>query len=192
MPKLPFKLKLPKFARISAKERLLALLCATVVVVGMMDRVVVTPWMRRGATLQREIHAFESAMANQRKLVSCKDSVLAQAQRYEEYLRPGSEKELQIATLLKEIEGLAKQAQAALEEVKPLPGTDSDLYLGYAFEVHSKCSLAQWVRFVYLIETSRSLFEIERAKVEVKEGNPDVLDATLRIATIALRGSGSP
>ncbi len=116
-----------------------------------------------------------------------------ETERYQEYLRSvGPNKELHIATLLKEIEDLARGAQVTLEEVKPLPEAETDLYHSYSFEIHSRCTLDQWVRFVHSIESSRSLFEIERAKIEVPEEHPDLLESTLRIVTIVVREPVGP
>ena len=179
-------MKLPKLSQWSARERWIAASCAVVLLFMLMDRVVMREWLRHTMTVQDEIKKIRHSLVTQQKLLDRKSEVEAQAQRYRDYLLPAGPEDLEMAALLKEIEGLAKQSQVSLNEVKPLPSTNEGLYRKYQFEVRSECSLPQWIRFVYLVETSSSLFQIQKAEVEVKEEKPDALQGYLRIMTIAL------
>ncbi len=182
-------IKLPKFSQWSRRERLLAVGSAAFLVFLLVDRTVVTSWGQHLVTMNRQIRDLEHGLANQYRLLARKEGIQQEVRRYEKYLRPGGDKELYTATLLKEIDELAKQSQVTLEEVKPLLGVENELFQEYSFEVHSECPLPQWVRFVHLIETSHSLFEIEKAKVGVKEGKQDLLEGTLLLRTISMRDS---
>lgn len=186
-------MRLPlKRPTLSRQERLLAIGCALIVVVVVLDRMVITPWQRHGEALRREVRALESALASERRLMAMKDAVMAQEEQFRAFLRPAMEKDLQMAALFKEVEQLAKLSEVTLSGVKPLSALEDDLSQTYALEVTCECSLLQWVKFVYLIETSPSLFQIEEAIVEAKEDRSG-LEGSLRLTAVAMRGvSASP
>lgn len=185
-------MKLPDFSKLSRKEKMLGLACSIIVGFMVMDRLVVVPWWQHVINLNKEVAGLEHTLNAQEKLLSRRSSIMGELDRYRLYLHPGKETDLQTAQLLKEIEELAKQSQVSLEEVKPQPSTDTEFYQSYAFEVHAVCPLSQWVRFIYLIETSNALFRIERARISVKEGKPDLLDGFLRLNAVAMRPMPPP
>lgn len=162
---------------------------ATVVIVGTvaMDRVVLTPWWRHLSGTVRQMQELEESLASQRRLVELKESVAAELERMKPYLQPGAATELQMGTLFKEVEQMAKHSQASLVAVKPLPVTEAERLQTYALEVQCECLLPQWIRFVYLIEASPTLFEIERATLEAQEGKPGQLRGLLRLTASVMR-----
>ena len=74
MIKLP---KLPTLPTLSRQERLLAVGVAIVVTLLLMDRVIISPWLRHLSVMRREIHELEHTLVNQRRLVDLKGRVLA-------------------------------------------------------------------------------------------------------------------
>ena len=186
------KPKLPNLSKWSRRERLLAVAGAVVVISVLLDRTVTTPWWKHLSFLRQETQRIEHDLVTHEKLLVRRQGILAQAKRYERYVQPSPGSELQMATLLKEIETLAKQAQVSLEEIKPQPVAEAEVYENYSFEVFSECSLDQWIRLVHLIETSPSLFEIQKAKLSAKEGKTDVLSGYLLINAVAMRAPQPP
>ena len=186
------KPKLPNFSKWSRRERLLAVVGTVVVISVLLDRAVVNPWWKHLSFLRQEIERIEHDLVAHEKLLARREGILAQAKLYERYVQPSPGSELQMATFLKEIETLARQAQVSLEEIKPQPVAETEVYENYSFEVFSECSLDQWIRLVHLIETSPSLFEIQKAKLSVKEGKTDVLSGYLLIGAVAMRAPEPP
>mgnify|MGYP001609429659 CR=1 FL=1 len=185
--KIPLKIKIPDFSKWPARQRILALAAAGVLALVSMDRLAIGSWGKHMASLREQTRNLELDLSRQYKLLVRELPVLAEQIRYQEYLRPGAPRELQIATLLKEIRDLAQQSLVSIEEVKPLPGTEEALVLTYAFEVHSKSTLQQWVNFLYLIENSPTLFEVEKARVMRKDKTQDSLDSILLLTAVALK-----
>ena len=97
-----------------------------------------------------------------------------------------------MASLLREIETLGKESGISLGEIKPLAtqGDDGSVQ-EYVFEIHSTCTLKQWIHFVYLLQSSNSLFQVDRATVAATEGNPGVLDSALRLTRRIPKTSGA-
>ena len=179
--------KLPTLPTLSRQERWLAIGCGLVLVVMALDRLILTPWIRHTTELRTEIRTLEQAVANQQRLVAAGPWVTAEMALYRDYLRAGGAGDSQMATLLKEVEDLARQSQVSVETVKPLPGTESETVASYGFEVLCEGLLPQWVRFIYLIETSPWLFHLDRASLELKEGGNGLLKGSLRCSTMVVK-----
>lgn len=173
---------------LSRAERLLAVGCAAVIILLVVDRAILAPWQRHTARVRREVYALEQMLAGERRLLAMKDQVTVEAERFRDFLRPAMEKELQMAALFKEVERLAKLSGVTLNGVKPLADRQDDLSQTYTLAVNCDSSLAQLVRFIYLIETSPSLFQIEEVSLDVKEDQSG-LEGLLRLSAVAMRGA---
>ena len=185
MPK--FKVKLPDFSKWPARQRVLALATAAVLALVGMDRLAVASWWKHLSSVRGQIQRMELDLSRQYKLIAREVQVLGQEIRYQEFLKTGVPRELQTATLLKEIRDLAQQSLVSIEEVKPLPGAEEDLVLTYAFEVHSKSTLQQWINFLYLVENSPTLYQVEKVRLTSKEKTQDSLDSVMLLTCVALK-----
>ena len=183
------RVALPDFTNLSRRERLFAVGSFLVVCMVLLDRVVLGPWLGHARNIRREIQHLEKAIRNDRELIRRKPQIVAQATAYQEYLRLDQSAEPDMASLLREIETLGSRSGISLGEVKPLEGTANESYQEYAIEVQYKGSLQEWVHFVYLLQTSRSRFEVERATIARTEEGSDQVAGSLRLVSKVNRGS---
>lgn len=185
---------MPNLPALSRRERLLAIGSALVLAVVGMDRLVLGPWLHHMQATRGDIQRLEQLIRSDRELLRRKPQILGQAEAYREYLQPaGQPAELDMASVLREIETLGSRSGVALGAVKPLrdaegetaegTGEASESLPSLAIEVDYKGTLDEWVHFVYLLETSRSLFDIERSTVaRIEEGSSQV-EGSLRVTT---------
>ena len=130
---------------------------------------------------------MEQSLNHYNRLLSRKDYVLAQRERYQRYLRSPLPDELQMASLLREVEGLADRSRLLLGEIKPLPPEGDDAIRRYALDVQFECTLEEWVDFLIELEGSPSLFQVVRSTLATQEDTPDRLKGSLRVMSAALR-----
>lgn len=135
---------------------------------------------------------MELALQRYHKLLARRDFVTRQLKAYQRYLRQPLTDELQMASLLKEVEGVAERSRVQLIEIKPLATESDELVSRYSLEVQFECTLEEWVDFVTGIEASPSLIEIARASLAVQEDVPDRLKASLRMTSAATKSGGAP
>ena len=177
------RVAVPSLSSLSRRERLLAMAGALILSVMALDRGVLGPWLRHTRTIHQEIQRLEAMIRNDRELSRRKPKILEQAQTYQEYLSLTPSPEPDMASLLREIETLGSRSGVSLGRVKPLEETTEGLPQRFAIEVEYKGSLQEWVHFVYLLQTSRSLFEVERATVaRMQEGSSQV-QGSLRLTS---------
>ena len=171
---------LPKFSALSTRERLLAAGVVFVVSVLLLDRVVLGPWWRHVHEVKQEIRRLQKSIRTYEQLLDRKPQLLAEVEAYSVYLRQLESGQADVASLLREIETIGKESGISLGEVKPVT-TGGESLQEYLFEIHFNGSLKQWIHFVYLLQTSKTLFQIDRAAISAQEGNPGTLDGSLRL-----------
>ncbi|MBI3324654.1 MAG: type 4a pilus biogenesis protein PilO [Candidatus Omnitrophica bacterium] len=187
--KLP---SLPNFATMSRRERMLAAGSVLVLSSVLLDRGVLSPWLGHMAKVRREIQQLETDLRNYDALLARKSQIQAEAEAYREYLSPPS-RETDMAALLREVEALGKESGVTLGEMKPTEGASSELYQEYTIDVQYQGSLEQWVRFVYLLQTSTALFTIERGAVaRTTDEGSGTLQGSLRLSGRVIRRSQQP
>ena len=179
-------LKLPKLPTLQPRERLLAIGSGLVFLIVLLDRLVLSPWLGHARSVRREIRAMEEALLSHQRLLSRQARVEAALERYQPYLRPPIADDLQTAALLKELEQIAIASHVAVGEVKPLPIEKDAVAKRYPLEVRFNCTPEEWIEFVFRIETSPSLFEIQRAGLAVTEDSPNQLEGFLRVVGAAV------
>lgn len=180
-------MRLPQLPQLRPRERLLAVGCGAVLLMVILDRLVMTPWLRHARTIRQEIRQMEEALQGHHRLLARKEQVAAEWQRYQRYLQPPVADDLQMAALLKELETLAGDSRVKLIEIKPLGVETTDTTKRYALEIRFDCQLDEWVDLVFRIETSPSLYEVVRATLAVAEDHPERLVGSLRVVSAAVR-----
>lgn len=176
-------IKFPKLLQLQARERLLVAGSGFVLLVVVLDRLVLAPWLSHAQTVRAGIDRMEHALQTGARLLERKDQVLAERERYGRYVRPVVADDLQVAALIKEIEELARQSHVHVGEINPSAVETTGVGKHYVLDVQLECTLEQWVEFVYQIESSTSLYEVARASLERKEGAPTQLQGTLRLVS---------
>ncbi len=179
------KFQLPDITKLQPRERILAVVGASVVVIVLMDRLVLSPWARHTRKVHQEIRSLEQDLQTQQRLLARRDRVLGDLESAKPYLRPPVEDDLQMASLLREMESLAGQSAVTLDEVKPLPAESEGVAKRYALDVRFVCTPEQWADFIYRIESSPSLYAIERASMALSENDKkkESLEGYVRVTT---------
>ena len=185
--KLAMPFRVPSFDQLKPRERLLAAGSGLVLLIVIMDRLVLSPWLRQGQAIAEETRRMERALQHYSQLLWRKDRVFAQLDAYRQYLRPTLVDELQTASLLKELEGMAGESHVTLAEIKPLAVEENALMKRYPMDVQFECTLEEWVDFVIRVESSPSLFQIVRASMAVQSEHADRLKASLRVVGAAMQ-----
>lgn len=179
-------MKFPTLAQMGPRERLLAA-CAGVIVLGMlMDRLVLNPWLRHGATMQREVLEMEAQLRAYGRLMARKQAVYTELEPMQRYIQPAVTDDLKMASLLEEIESVAGDSGVTLGEIKPLRTEPQAGATRYILDVRFTCDLTEWVDFISRLEDSTSLFAVQQAGLSVAPETPDQLQGFLRVSNTAI------
>jgi hypothetical protein len=180
MIKLP---TLPKLSSLSRRERGLAALAVFAVSGAVLYGVVLGPWWTHTAKVRQEIVRLEEELKQQRRLLSRQTQLGAEAEAAGEAYRVLESGAMDMATILRELEKLGAESGINLGEVKPIEKEGA----GSTLDVQSHGSLKAWIHFLYLIQTSSSLFEIERATMALTDEETGLLEGSLRLTSKMVR-----
>jgi len=182
---------LPELSKMSSRERLLTALVILCVSAVLLDRFVLGPWWRHTHQVRQEIERLEADIRAYDQLLTRRPQVLAEVEAYSTYIRQVDAGQVEMAELLREIEAMGKGSGMILGEVKPLSLEEREGPLQEeALEVHYSGSLKQWIHFIYLIQTSRSMFHIERAIVALQTNEAELLEGSLRLSRKTIKAKG--
>lgn len=178
--------KLPSLPSLAARERLFAFLGALMVVLTLMDRFVISPWWRHARQVSQDIHDLQHQVATNHRLLSRSSEVAAKIAVYHDYLRSARSPEVEMGELVREVQALATESGISGATVTPLPTTDNWPYQEHALDVQYTGNLEQSVRFVYLIESSKKVFRVQRASLSLEKRTGDQLQGSMRLTSVAI------
>lgn len=184
---LAFLRRFQKLSQVSGRERLLALVTLGIFFLFALDRFLLGPILRQMRTTQAEIRTLEGTLRNTSQLLRRKEILLLEIKRHELYLKPVESVDTEIARFLKEVEALAQKSQLSLSNVNSLPAAEEGRFQRFTVEVNCESTLSQWMEFVYLLESSESLIEIERGSLALEKEGEEKLKGNLRISRLAVR-----
>jgi hypothetical protein len=174
------KLSLPRLDTLRPRERLLAVASGAVVMVVLLDRLVLSPWIRHARTIREEATRLEDAVERADRLLLRREEIAAELAAYQRYLGPPVEAELQMASLLQEVEDLAAASGVTIGEIKPLGTTREGRTVRHTLDIRFEADTAAWVDFVFRLETSPLLFSLVQSGLTVPEEQSDRLQGYLR------------
>ena len=186
------KLPLPALPKLAARERTFAAIGALVVGLTVLDRALITPWWRHTQQVGQEIRDLQREVATNRRLLGREADVTATINAYHDYLRIARSPDVEMADLIRELEVLGAQSGVTLGTVTPLPTTENRPYQEHAMEVQYNGTLEEAVRFLYLIESSKKLFEVQRATLALEKRGQERLQGSVRLTSVAILGAGPP
>lgn len=186
------KIALPKFSQLAVREKLLAIGGIAVVFVLVCDKLVVTPWWHHVRRMREEIHRFEREVLAHRKLLSHQSDVAQAMAVYRDYVRTARSADVEMGDLVREVEQLGSQSGVTLGNVTPLPSQRQPPYQEYSVDVQYYGTLEEAVRFLYAVQSSKWLFQVQKATLGLEKKGQDRLLGTLRLSSVALQENPLP
>ena len=166
--------------------------CGVLVLLVMaMDRVVIGPWWSHTQHVRKEIAKLEAVIRTQQQLISRRPVIMAEAAGYGEAFRDPASAPPDMAGLLRDLESMGTQSGLQLGEVKPV-ASSGEGEGGVALDVQYTGPFQAWVHFVYLVQTSPALLEIDRAVVAMDDLETSTLKGSVRLTSYAVQAATAP
>ena len=185
------KLALPTLPKLAARERTFAVVGLMMVGLVLLDRVLIIPWWRHARQVAHEIHDLQREVATDRRLLSREADVTAKIGAYHDYLRIARAPEVEMGDITREIELIGDQSGIKLT-VTPLQTTQNPPYQEHAVDVQYNGTLEEVIRFLYLVESSKKLFEVQRVALSLEKRGQDRLQGSVRLTSVAILGTARP
>lgn len=183
--------KVPSLPKLAAREKLFAFLGGLMLVLVLMDRLVITRWWHNTQQVGQDIKELSHQVATNRRLLSRSAEVAAKIEVYHDYLRSARPPEVEMSELVREVETLAADSGVVLGAVTPLPTTENWPYQEHAMDVQYTGTIEQSVRFVYMLESSKKLFRLQRASLALGKRGSDQLQGNMHLTSVAILSAKS-
>lgn len=164
-------------------EKALGFVAAITVFAGLMYGVVIGPIMTRINAIDSDISTNRDEIRRDRRILSFKHRILEEYSKSNSYLdsTQKSSEEI-IATLLKKIEGVAKDHSITVKDIRPGETESKPQFKVYKTSMDCEGTLANLLALMNTLEQSDYLFQITRYSFEPKSKGADILKATFDIA----------
>ncbi|MBU3759975.1 MAG: hypothetical protein FGM27_08635 [Candidatus Omnitrophica bacterium] len=176
-----------RVAKFTARERLLFYGASAAVVFVMTDLIVLRPIFSNLELLDAEIKAKSQAIQRDLRILSFKDGIRREYQKYESYLDTGEKTQEEIiSSLLRKLESVAKAHDIQIVNVSPGEIEDKPIYKLYKTTLDFEGDLKKVFTFMNDLEESENLFEITRYVLAPKSKTGTVMKCSMDMTRILM------
>lgn len=173
------------YAKLSKNEKLLLLIASCCVILVLMDQLVLGPILSQIKLLDAEIKAKSQTIRRNLRILSFRDSIMSEFSKYSHYFDMGGKSEDEIiSNLLKAIEGVAKDKEITISNVKPGDFENNPVFRVYKTSLECMGKLSDLLQFMSALEESDDLFQIERYALTPKSKGSDIMKCSIDVARI--------
>jgi len=168
---------------LSAKERILLVVCIVLAAMALTYNLVIEPLIVSWAALDEKIDAKSSLLKKNVRLLGMAKMLESEHLKYEGFIETGENEERELRKTLAEIENLSKKSNCRIVNVKPFASKTIGNYKEISFEVTAEGSIDELSRFLYEIEASGAYLRVKRFTLMSKHAS-EGLRGTFLIARI--------
>ena len=166
---------------------MLAYAAAVIVLVTATERLVLNPIVSRLHDLDEEIVAKEHQLRRNLREVAARQVVGKAFSRHAAYARTAGSDEQEMARLLNEIEGLARNSGLSVVNMKPRSAGKLDVRREYPVELEVETDMARLVTFLHGLHASTYLLRVKQMRLVPKGGRTTQVSAYLLISETVLQ-----
>jgi len=173
-------------SRLSKREKIILYAAAIVISLLLLDRLIISPVFNRINFLNAEIRAKEQSVKRNVRILSQKDKIIAESEKYASVLSHDKTEEEEMTSVMKEVENLASKNSVYLIDMKPSAVKTIGQSKQYIVNLGCEAQMGQLVEFMYGIENSKELLTIEKYQIGPKSKDSSVARCGMSISKISL------
>jgi len=149
-----------------------------------LERMIVSPVYSKMTALDKELKVNESGISQNLRILAQKDKIIVLKNKYSSYLDNFVSEEIEVSSLLKEIEMLASKASVYLVDMKPAGTKEAGASKKTMINLECEAQMEQIVDFMYHLENSDKLLIIEKYQITPKSKESTVARCSMVIAKV--------
>jgi len=174
-------------SRLSKREKAIFYIAAIFVLVTALDRLIIYPIYSHMKSLDKDIEEKERALKNYMKIISQKDRLKSELAKYATFLNTSKSEVQDINALLKELEGLTSKSSVYLIDMKPAGTKESGQNKKYLVTLSLEGNMEQIADFMYNIENSSKLLQVERFQISPKSKGSNVAQCSMTVSQVVIQ-----
>ena len=169
------------------RERDLALATLSIVSIALVYVFIVDPVAARWKNLNSQIRSKVNMLEKDSRLAANQKTIESEYAKLSKQGKPAKSKDQEVAQTLTFIEGVSKNDECFIVNIKPIDIKDAVSHKEILIDVTVEAPIAQLSKFLYDIENPReNLIDIKRFNVSSKYGQTSVLKSTFLISKVLL------
>ena len=175
------------YNNLDKKGKILLFVAFGFLLLATMDRMVLGPIFSQINILEAEIQAKKETLSRNLRILSFKDSILREYNKYQNYFDSGEKaQEVIIRDLLQKIENLAKRNQVNISNIQSGEVEENPVFQEFKTTVECNGALGSILRFMNMLEESDFLFQITRYELNPKSKGSDIIKASMDMSRILI------
>lgn len=164
---------------LSKRERAILYITVGIICAVGLYSFAIEPGAKKWMEINGQILAKRVRFQKDLKLIAQRDEIQAHYARFASAIRKKGSDEEELASLLSEIETLARESAVHITGIKPRAVREMDFYTRYVVEVEAEALIDQLTDFLYNLSKSSQLLKVERLELNAKSGETKVLKSSL-------------
>jgi len=170
------------FLNLSKRERLILYVAAGFISLTILDRLIVNPVLSKMRSLDEGIKQEITRIKRDLHILAQKDRIIKESKKYARYSIEDTPEEEITTSLLKEIENLANENSVYLIDIKPSGIKEETVYSKYFVKISCEAQMEQIINFMYNIEKSSNLLNIEQYNITPKSEGSSIAQCSMVIS----------
>jgi len=172
--------------KVSQKEKIGISIAGLILLLAVVDRLIYAPINETLEKLNRETQITEKKLIYSLNNLSQKEFITNEYQKYGLEIKENSSDDEKTASMLSEIERLAKKSGASLVDIKPQPTRNIDFYEELIVEVNVQGSMEDLVKFLHYLHDSPLLLRTQNLHLDLKDKNSPTVEALIKVTKISI------
>ena len=173
-------------SRFSKREKVIFFTALIFVGFSFLDRVILSPILKKMELYSQEIKATEYDLLKNSKILQQRARIEAEEKKYAEYATIAQTDEEEIATLLREIERLASRSSVYLNDLKPSGIQEEGLVKKFRVNVSCEGDMEKIILFMHSIEDSHVIMQVTAFDIGPKSTQSKINRCELLISKIVI------
>jgi hypothetical protein len=161
-------------SNLSKRERMVLYSCLIFVSLALLDRLIISPAFTKKKLIEEKIKNKKLMIKKDLYFLSLKEKIDFEVSKYKDYFRKEKKSpDEEMNSLLKLIEDIARRTGVDLLYIKPAGFKSSKAQNEFYIDLTCQGKMPNIVRFIYRIESSPQLLNIEKFTLSaIEEGSP--------------------
>ena len=160
---------------------------AVIIIAGVLVYIfVVEPIWMKWKSINEEISSKEMKLIKNMKILAQKDIIGKLYGQYAGNIKMKGSAEEETATILREIENIARASQTRITDIKPQKIKDMEFYKEYYIELEAEGQISNLARFIYELRNSAQMLKVRHLRLNPEGSKSDQLKGYMIVTKILI------
>lgn len=147
---------------------------------------VVEPLWKKWQALNESISSKEIQLLKNQKILARRDIIAQMYDKYAENIKMKGSVEEETASILREIENIARASNTYINDIKPLKVEDREFYKEYSIEVETEGDISNLTKFIYDLQDSKQILKVRYLRLNPRDEAGDALKGYMIVTKVLI------